>query len=296
MEENKKTKRRILDRPVFSVLLALVLMTVGQIAGAFLEYIPFLNKGKIAITALFYLEFIGIWAVTLAYLALTRKNRPILQTLWRKPSGNTVRNLLIGLLIGFGMNSLCILAAWLHGDIRLSYVSFQPLGLPYVFAAVFIQSSAEELICRGVLYQRLLKFYRKPVFAIVGNSLLFAALHLMNEGVTILSLVNIFTVGILFSLMVYYMDSIWCAMAMHTAWNFNQNILFGLPNSGIRVPFSVLKLEAGSARDSFAYNVGFGVEGTVFADLVLVAACVAMYLWGRRHAAKPLNIWEEENP
>ena len=57
------------------------------------------------------------------------------------------------------------------------------------------------------------------------------------------------------SLMVYYMDSLWCAFAVHTAWNFTQNILFGLPNSGINVPYSVFKLNAATARDSFAYNI-----------------------------------------
>ena len=42
----------------------------------------------------------------------------------------------------------------------------------------------------------------------------------------------------------------------------------------------VFKLNAATARDSFAYNVGFGIEGTVFADIVLLAACVLLYLWG----------------
>ena len=135
--------------------------------------------------------------------------------------------------------------------------------------------------------------YKNPVVAIVGNSLLFALLHLANHGVTILSVLNIFLVGILFSLMVYYMDSLWCAFAVHTAWNFTQNILFGLPNSGINVPYSVFKLNAGTARDSFAYNVGFGIEGTVFADIVLLAACVLLYLWGRKHGKKSMDVWAE---
>ena len=120
-----------------------------------------------------------------------------------------------------------------------------------------------------------------------------ALLHLANHGVTILSVLNIFLVGILFSLMVYYMDSLWCAFAVHTAWNFTQNILFGLPNSGINVPYSVFKLNAATARDSFAYNVGFGIEGTVFADIVLLAACVLLYLWGRKHGKKSMDVWAE---
>ena len=73
----------------------------------------------------------------------------------------------------------------------------------------------------------------------------------------------------------------------------DRNILFGLPNSGINVPYSVFKLNAATARDSFAYNVGFGIEGTVFADIVLLAACVLLYLWGRKHGKKSMDVWAE---
>ena len=92
--------------------------------------------------------------------------------------------------------------------------------------------------------------------------------------------------------MVYYMDSLWCAFAVHTAWNFTQNILLGLPSSGINVPYSVYKLNAATARDSFAYNVGFGIEGTA-ADIVLLAACVLLYFWGRKHGKKSMDVWAE---
>ena len=185
-------------------------------------------------------------------------------------------------MIGFGLNGVCVLAAWLHRDITLSFAAFEPLALIAIFAAVFVQSSAEELVCRGFMYQRFLKSYGKPSIAIVGNALFFGVLHLSNEGVTFLSLVNIFLFGILFSFIVYYMDSIWCAFAVHTAWNFMQNILFGLPNSGIVVPYSMFKLEAGTAANSFAYHVGFGIEGTLLANAVLLAAGIAMYFWGKR--------------
>ena len=163
-------------------------------------------------------------------------------------------------------------------------MNYSKFYIPFVimFLTVFVQSSAEELLCRGFLYQRLRRSYKHPAVAIVGNSALFAALHLFNEGVTVLSIINILVVGILFSFMVYYMDSIWCAMAAHAAWNFTQNIIFGLPNSGITVPFSVFKLDASTARNSFAYNIGFGIEGTIFADLVLILGCVLLFMWGRK--------------
>ena len=122
--------------------------------------------------------------------------------------------------------------------------------------------------------------------AVIVNSLLFAFLHLFNNGVTVLAIVNIFVVGVLFSLIIYYMNSLWCAMALHTAWNFTQNILFGLPNSGMISPYSLFRLDTATVQDSFAYNVGFGVEGTVFADVVIILACIAIWLWGQKNMVK----------
>ena len=266
-------RRKITDNILVLYLLATLLILLGQTAGMLLGFLPFMTGSDAAITVYMYISFIGLWAVALLYMRFTKKNRPILLAIGSRASGNNVRNLLIGFIIGFGLNGICILAAWLHGDITLYYDSFQPLSFVLIFVSVFVQSSAEELICRGFLYQRLRQSYRSPAVAIIGSSLLFAILHLGNEGVTALSVLNIFVVGILFAFMVYYMDSLWCAMAMHAAWNFTQNILFGLPNSGLVSPYSVFRLDAAAAKSSFAYNVGFGIEGTLFADAVLILAC-----------------------
>ena len=73
---------------------------------------------------------------------------------------------------------------------------------------------------------------------------------------------------------------------------FHTEHFLGLPNSGINVPYSVYKLNAATARDSFAYNVGFGIEGTA-ADIVLLAACVLLYFWGRKHGKKSMDVWAE---
>lgn len=290
--EKKLLKHKLSDTLPVLYLITLILISLGQGLGLQLEFIPFLTSTDVGVTATLYFEFIGIWILAVLYMRFTKKNRPILRVIGHKETANNWINVLIGILIGFGLNGICILAAWLHKDISLSYASFQPIYLILIFAAVFVQSSAEELLCRGFLYQRLMRSYHRPAVAIIGNSLFFALLHLLNDGVTALSILNIFVVGILFSLIIYYMDSIWCAMAAHAAWNFTQNIIFGLPNSGMVVPYSVFKLDASVASSSFAYNVGFGIEGTLFADAILILACVCVYMWGRKHGKKPRNIWE----
>lgn len=268
---------------------------MGFISGILVVFAPNADTSDIWETAVDYGSFIGIWLFTLLFLKLNRKKRPILQAVGTKPDGNNIFRFLSGILIGSVLNGVCILVAWLHGDIDLHFESFRPLSFVFIFAMVLIQSSAEELMCRGFLYQILIQRFKSPVVAILGNSLLFASLHLGNNGITVLSFIDICLSGILFSLMVYYMDSLWCAFAGHTAWNFTQAIIFGLPNSGNPAVYSVFKTNIDNSKNSFAYNVIFGIEGTVLSVIVLALACVAFYLWGRKYGKKPYNIWEENN-
>ena len=273
-----------------------VLMTIGQLLGQLLYLIPGVEDASGAVQiGLMYASFIGIWAVFMLHILIWKKNRPIFKALWTKSPGNNIMMFLLGfLLFGMLLNCICILAAFLNKDIFLRFECFEPLPLLGILICVFIQSSAEELVCRGFIYQRLRKNYKNPWVAIIGNSVLFGLLHLANPGVSFLAIVNIVAVGILYSLMVYYGNSIWCAMAAHTAWNYTQNIIFGLPNSGAVSPYSIFMLDASTARDSFAYNVAFGVEGTILADIILVIACIGLYRWYKDHPQQEYRIWEDD--
>ena len=76
----------------------------------------------------------------------------------------------------------------------------------------------------------------------------------------------------------------WCASAIHAAWNFTQNIIFGLPNSGQVSPFSIFKLTA--AKDTFAYNVDFGVEATILSMIVEIVGIVLVVVIGQKLTGK----------
>ena len=295
METNRVFKRKWYDTLGVLYVQTALLFIFGQLVGDLL--IVLLGAGISRLSESFaasdawgmaqlYLAFIGIWVLMLLRIRLSKKDRSILTAVGPKARGNNGKMLLVGAAIGFGLNTFCILIAWLHKDIVLYFDSFRPVALVGLFIAVFIQSSAEELACRGFLYQKLLRSYRNPAVAVIGNSLFFGILHLLNDGVTVLSIVNIVMVALLFSLIVYYTDSLWCAFMAHAVWNYTQNIIFGLPNSGIVSSFSVFKLDASTAMNSFAYNVGFGIEGTVVADVVLILATAAVYLWGSRRTVK----------
>ncbi len=288
-------KRGFTDNIFVIFFAAFLLMSIGGVLGEGVNVIPGADKSADWLQiAIMYATTIGVWIVFILFFLISQKNRPILKALGGKPQGNNFGMFMLGLLIfGFGANALCILAAWLHGDIFLTYYTFEPVKLLIIFLCVFVQSSSEELVCRAFIYQRLRRSYRSPWVAIIGNAALFGFLHVFNPGVTPLAFYTIIAVGILYSLMVYYTNSIWCAIAAHTMWNFTQNIIFGLPNSGIVSPYSIFMLDAAKATDSFAYNVGFGVEGTLLEAGLLTLACVVYCIWGRKHGQPEFDIWGE---
>ncbi|MDE6659495.1 MAG: hypothetical protein K2K01_05225, partial [Eubacterium sp.] len=159
-EEKKVEKRKWTDNFLILYLVVFLLILIGQLPGALLQFLPLMTVSNVGATILRYSSFAGIWIIAILYMRFTKKNRPILKTLGKSASGNTLKNFLLGIGIGFGLNGVCILAAWLHKDIALHFDTFQPGYLLLIFIAVFIQSSAEELLCRGFLYQRLMRSYK----------------------------------------------------------------------------------------------------------------------------------------
>ena len=272
----------VMDTAPVIILVSFILYILGSLLGEPIAYfITIPLESDLRYMAYLYLWFIGVWIVFLLYFLITKK-KYMFGVVGRGLKGNTFKNLMMGLLIGFCMNGLCILAAFLHGDIKLYFDSIKPLELIIMFVSVFIQSSGEELMYRGYMYHALRRSYRLPLVAILVNSIVFALMHLANPGITFMAVINIMLSGMVFSFMAYFFDSFWMACAAHAAWNYTQNIIFGLPNSGIVTRFSIFRLDAASAVNSFAYNTGFGVEGTVMALLVLATTCVMMVLIGTK--------------
>ena len=276
LEKIRKYRNWYLVPLMFIVIFVLIML--GQILGMLLMNLVPIKNSDAWETGSMYLSFIGIWIVFLIYLYTNKRYKKYLVELTPAKKGNTIGYLLFGLFLGFVLNALCILVARLNQDIKLTFDQFEILTALFLLFTVFVQSSAEELVCRGFLFPLFLDTYKKPWFAMILNAGLFALLHIFNPGMTFLAFLNLLLSGIFFSFLVYYCDSLWGAMAAHTGWNYTQSILFGLPNSGGVVPYSIFKLDTASAKNSFAYNVGFGVEATVVAAIVLTLAIAAIYL------------------
>ena len=196
---------------------------------------------------------------------------------------NTVKMLLLGLFLGFLTNFICILCAMIHGDVAFA-PAFSPAMIPtfiYALLMVFMQSTSEDLWCRGFMYERLCIHY--PVWmAILVNGVFFGALHIFNDGVTVVAIADIVICGISYSLVRWYTGSIWVAMGLHTMWNFTQNFIFGLPNSGLVSEVSIFRLDAANGVSNLIYDYGFGVEGAIPALMVDILLGVIVLILAKR--------------
>ena len=270
---------------VGQTVMYLVLAVIGRAAGLF--------SSDIWNTAILYLAFFGVW-IMFFLNALLKKNRPLLKAYGTGLRGNRIPELLIGILVGFLMNGVLILFAIMHGDIHLYFDRFSIGAFLFLFVSVFIQSAAEEIMCRGFIYHRILRTYRgQYLAAALINGIFFGLIHITNNGATPIAIIDIMICGIEYSALVYYFDSVWMAMGMHAGWNFTQSILAGLPNSGNVFPYSIFRLDAATATNSFFYDVGFGVEGTIPSIIIELVVLVLVIVIGRKMNRKHTDIWAD---
>lgn len=193
-------------------------------------------------------------------------------------------------MLGLGLNLATGGVAILQKNIALTYVGVDPAMFCAFLLAVTIQSGGEELVTRWFIYENVKKYFpNKPIVPILLNACFFMVLHLTNPGISFMPLVSLVLVGILYSLLVYYFHSFWAAVVAHASWNFCQNIILGLPNSGTPSAFSMYSYDAAAATNGFAYDTAFGIEGSIMAAILLAGACVVIFLIGRKRQAKAVE-------
>ncbi len=300
MDKILRSSRKRTDQFIISGILSFGLFLGGSIISAvFLKLInpeailhKYLGSDNLVTFFIDYLLFFGIWIMAIIFIAIPKYNRPMLNAWGYNREGNNIKGIIAGALLGFGTNGFCVLMSVLMGDIKLSYTGFRPGVLLGFLAVILIQSGAEEITDRLYLYQKLRRRYRSPLVAIILNAAIFMSLHIGNDGFTVQAGCEILLVGIIFSVIVYYYNSLWAAIWFHTLWNYTQNIIFGLPNSGVVSEYSIFKLEAVSARSGLFYDVVFGVEGSIGSLIVLAILLVVIVVINRGKPEKH-DYWAE---
>ncbi|KAA1036938.1 CPBP family intramembrane glutamic endopeptidase [Macrococcus equipercicus] len=187
----------------------------------------------------------------------------------------------IGALLGAGAilleYDINLLAGALSTTVPAQIEWLTVIGLTLGF---MVQGLTEEVICRGFIMNKISR--QLGVMAgILINSLLFAALHLMNSNMSILTFINLLLAGIVFSLLFYWTDNIWLTGAAHSFWNIMLGVVLGIEVSGEGLPASVVTTVL--HKDMTLLNGGFfGLEGGIVDTALSIVLIIVLWRLAKR--------------
>lgn len=215
----------------------------------------------------------GIILVTLLFCKLIQK-RKVTTVGFQKPG--LWKEYLCGMGVGFVIFSVAVLLCVVTGSLKIQGLSATfSIGVFVMFLLGYmIQGMAEEVLCRGYFLVSVSRRYPLAV-GIAANSVLFAALHLLNNGISVLAFINLVLFGIFASVYFIKRGNIWGVGALHSIWNLVQGNVYGIRVSGISSSCTILSSEMVAGRELI--NGGdFGLEGGLAVTIVLVAGTLIM--------------------
>ncbi|MBK6592816.1 MAG: CPBP family intramembrane metalloprotease [Burkholderiales bacterium] len=192
-----------------------------------------------------------------------------------------------GFVLGGLMVCLSVAAIAAFGGVRtLSLASGSVIALPLLMHITV--GLIEEMAMRGIFF-RVLQESVGSWLALLASGLVFGAMHMINDNISVLAIANIALAGVFFAAAFLLTGRLWLCAALHAGWNFFQDGVFSLAVSGHEVKAGLLVTEL--SGPDWLTGGAFGIEGSAV-DLVLVAlATTAMVMLAQRRGRMVPPTW-----
>ncbi|QEL82920.1 CPBP family intramembrane metalloprotease (plasmid) [Bacillus sp. JAS24-2] len=271
--------------PVFAVILAIVFLTLGEL---FMLFMLFLPKAETTFMKAIYsniemvLTFGGAIFFVFLWIKFVEKRSFSSIGFWKE---QWIGKYLRGALIGLIFISIPVISLVLTGNVKLQ---IQEITITAIFGIVgslvafLIQGATEEIVVRGWLFP-VLSVRSRIWIGIAVTSFLFGFLHLLNPGITILSISNIILVGVFAAFYVLKDRSLWGICAWHSIWNWAQYNVYGFAVSGMTI-YSTPLFKPVTNGSAILHGGSFGIEGSIITTIMLSMASIVLWkqLWGRK--------------
>lgn len=182
------------------------------------------------------------------------------------------RSLAMGFTIGSVLMALFVLLFYSFGFFSFSYNEVSTTLLTS-FTLFFLVSLCDEVMIRGYILFKLREKIGNTASLLI-TSILFGLMHLANDHVTCLGVLNISLSGFLMGLLILKTNSISSAIGVHWAWNFVQGPVFGFGVSGRAQDGIVKPLPQAEALFT---GGSFGIEGSVLLIPISVLFIFLLY-------------------
>ena len=266
---------KIVQFPLVRIVIAVSFVGVGLILG---QTLLNLLRPVFSITNTGLANLIAFALITPAtYFAYWLYVRLVEKRVMTELGGpKALRELSLGLLLGFGLFSLSITALWLLGYYRVNGFNLLWLSLVGTFAGAFVSGFVQELIFRAVIY-RLTEEWLGTWWAIGISALLFGLIHLMSAGATVYSALSVaLQAGVLLAAAYALTHRLWMAFGIHLGWDFANDGIFGVGVAGQSGQSIQGLLQANLNGPSLFTGGALGVEASLITLVVMLVASLIL--------------------
>ncbi|GAU78510.1 CPBP family intramembrane glutamic endopeptidase [Fusibacter sp. 3D3] len=271
---------KFLPNFILAPILAIVIIFIGQILGfmLFISVEAYISNAALC-TALLLTLTCGM-SILLMFIWIHFVEKRTFRTLGFYRN-NMLINYIKGFIIGLVMFTAVMILMFVTGQAKVSQnpsITVGVLAIPSILIVLpgwLIQGASEEILTRGWLMNVLIVRYNLP-FGLIFSSTLFGALHLLNEHVSYIAIINIILVGLFFGLYALKTENLWGACGAHSAWNWAQGSLFGLEVSGNTMDAGSF-IQTDLVGADLITGGAFGPEGGLLVSLVLMISIIMVY-------------------
>jgi membrane protease YdiL (CAAX protease family) len=192
---------------------------------------------------------------------------------WTPASG---RELATGIACGTVGAALIVVVAVISG---LANFEVTPLaerawgGIPILVVLLLFGSVGEELMFHGYAFQHLVR-HMGEFATVLPVGILFGLMHLGNQNVTLLAVLNTIAWGVLLGCAYLRTRTLWLPIGMHFGWNVATPFL-GERLSGFTIAVTGYELHW---RTGVLWSGGaYGLEGGLFTTVVVAGLFVVLY-------------------
>ena len=238
----------------------------------------------------------GLWATILSGIAMLGMygivvhycERRQVTELALKPAA---RELGLGLLMGFGLYTLCMVVLMLTGNYRIQGVNDWHVLISGMSIAL-ATGVFEELLFRAGVF-RLAEEWFGTWWALVISSLVFGYTHMGNEAANLQGIISIsLWAGTLLAGCYLLTRRMWLGIGLHAAWNYTQGSVYSGIVSGNAPPNGFFKSTL--QGPDWLTGGSFGVEASVVALLVCAGVGVWMVVAAKRRGHIMLPFWKRK--
>jgi membrane protease YdiL (CAAX protease family) len=145
--------------------------------------------------------------------------------------------------------------------------------LAYLFLFLIVAFN-EEILIRGYVLTNLMDSMNKYT-ALATSAVIFLLMHLSNDNLSLIPLVNLFLAGIMLGIYTIHKGSLWFPIGMHFSWNFFQGPILGFSISGLKVD-SVISQEFNGS--TLMTGGDFGFEGSLLLTIMMLVSISILQL------------------